>query len=156
MKRLAAAIVFVASPALAQDLVDGSQVDDIVAIARTHGSASLESQADGSPRIAGRINGVPYHVLFMNCTAARACEDLNFYAAFADLKPTLDAINAWNRERRFGTAYLDADLDAAIEYDLNLEHGVTRDNLDAAFGIWSVVLEEYAAHIGYQPGSPAT
>ena len=85
----------------------------------------------------------------MNCEAG-ACEDLNFYAGFAEIKPTLDAINAWNRDKRFGNAYLDSDLDAAIEFDVNLEHGVSVDNLNAAFGIWSVILEEYITYIGYK------
>ncbi|MBN9310477.1 YbjN domain-containing protein [Devosia sp.] len=150
MKWLVMAASLAASPALGQDIFDGSRVDDIVAIARSYGSAALETQPDGSPRIAGRIKGVPYYVFFMNCAEGRACEDLNFYAGFANLKPTLDAINAWNRDKRFGNAYLDSDLDAAIEYDVNLEYGVTRDNLNAAFGVWSVVLDEYTGYIGYK------
>lgn len=147
---LAIAATLAASPALAQDLVDGSKVDAIVELARGYGTASLESQADGSPRIAGKIKGVPYYVFLMNCTDGAACEDLNFYAGFANIKPTLDAINAWNRDKRFGNAYVDSDLDAAIEYDVNLEYGVSRQNLDAAFGVWSVILEEYIAYVGYK------
>lgn len=140
-----------ASPALAQAIVDGSQVDDIVTIARGYGSAKLETQEDGAPRIAGNIKGVPYYVFFLNCAEDAACEDLNFYAGFANIKPTMDALNAWNRDKRFGNAYLDADLDAAIEYDMNLEYGVTRENLDAAFGLWSVLLEQYTSYVGYKP-----
>lgn len=147
---LAIAAALATGPALSQELVDGSKVDSIVELARGYGSATLESQTDGSPRIAGKIKGVPYYVFFMNCTEGANCEDLNFYAGFANIKPTLDAINAWNRDKRFGNAYLDSDLDAAIEYDLNLEYGVSRDNLDAAFGVWSVILEEYIAYVGYK------
>ena len=79
-------------------------------------------------------------------------QSINFYAGFANIKPTMDALNAWNRDKRFGNAYLDADLDAAIEYDVNLEYGVTRENLDAAFGVWSVLLEQYTEYVGYKPG----
>ncbi len=138
-------------PVLAQTIVDGSKVDEVVTIARGYGAATLETQGDGNPRIAGNIKGVPYYVFFMNCTDQAACEDINFYAGFADIKPTMDALNAWNREKRFGNAYLDADLDAAIEYDVNLEYGVTRENLDAAFGVWSVLLEQYIEYVGYKP-----
>jgi hypothetical protein len=137
--------------AFAQSIVDGSKVDEIVTIARGYGAATLESQGDGNPRIAGNIKGVPYYVFFMNCTDQAACEDINFYAGFANIKPTMDALNAWNRDKRFGNAYLDADLDAAIEYDVNLEYGVTRENLDAAFGVWSVLLEQYTEYVGYKP-----
>ena len=140
-----------ATSALAQSIVDGSKVDEIVTIARGYGAATLESQGDGNPRIAGNIKGVPYYVFFMNCTDQAACEDINFYAGFANIKPTMDALNAWNRDKRFGNAYLDADLDAAIEYDVNLEYGVTRENLDAAFGVWSVLLEQYTEYVGYKP-----
>lgn len=140
-----------AGPAVAQSVVDGSKVDEIVTIARGYGSATLETQSDGNPRIAGNIKGVPYYVFFMNCAAADACEDINFYAGFADIKPAMDALNAWNRDKRFGNAYLDADLDAAIEYDVNLEYGVTRDNLDASFAVWSVLLEQYTEYVGYKP-----
>jgi hypothetical protein len=138
-------------PALGQNVIDGSAVDEIVTIAKGYGAATLESQGDGNPRIAGNIKGVPYYVFFMNCTDKTACEDVNFYAGFANIKPTMDALNAWNRDKRFGNAYLDADLDAAIEYDVNLEYGVTRENLDAAFGVWSVLLEQYTEYVGYKP-----
>jgi hypothetical protein len=146
---LAAALSLAALPAAGQELIDGSKVDDIVTLARGYGAATLEDQPGGAPRIAGNINGVPYYVFFMNCAAAAPCEDINFYAAFAGVKPTMDALNAWNRDKRFGNAYLDADLDAAIEFDVNLEHGVSRDNLDAAFSLWSVLLGEYTAYVGY-------
>ncbi len=148
---LALAAVFLAAPATAEELLDGGKVDEILAIAQGYGSATLEKQDNGNPRIAGNIKGVPYYVFFMNCPADAACEDINFYAAFADIKPTMDALNAWNRDKRFGNAYLDSDLDAAIEYDVNLEYGVSRDNLDAAFRVWSVLLEQYTEYVGYKP-----
>lgn len=138
-------------PALAQEVVDGGDVEVILEIAKAHGEATLESQEGGDPRISGRINGLGYQLFFMNCTGGKDCEDLNFYAGFAELKPTVDAINDWNRNKRFGNAYLDSDLDAVIEYDVNLEFGVTRENLDAAFGLWELLLQQYAEHIGYRP-----
>lgn len=146
---LAIAATLAASPLAAQELIDGSKVDAIVELARGYGTASIESQSDGSPRITGKLKGVPYYVFLMNC-ANGVCEDLNFYAGFANIKPTLDAINAWNRDKRFGNAYVDSDLDAAIEYDVNLEYGVSRQNLDAAFAIWSTILDDYIAYVGYK------
>lgn len=133
-----------------QTLVAADNVDEVVNIARGYGSASPETQANGDPKITGRINGVTYQVFFMNCTDNANCEDLNFYAGFLDNKQTLEVINAWNRDKRFGKAYLDADLDAVVEFDVNLEHGVSRANLDAAFGIWSIILEQYTSYIGYK------
>jgi hypothetical protein len=140
-----------ALPAEADDAtVDAGQVQAILDIALGYGSASLETQSNGDPRISGHIGALPYHIFFLNCAAGAACEDLNFYAGFADTKPTLDAINAWNRDKRFGNAYLDSELDAVIEYDVNLDHGVTRDNLDADFSIWSLLLGQFASYVGYR------
>ena len=143
-------ILATAVSAQAQTVVDGSQIDEIVNIARGYGSATLETQTNGDPKITGKIEGVTYQVFFMNCTDNTACEDLNFYAGFLDNKQTLDVINAWNRDKRFGKAYLDSDLDAVVEFDVNLEHGVTRDNLDAAFSLWSLILDQYTTYIGHK------
>ena len=145
----AALVLGLSAPALAQS-IDGSAVDDILALAKGYGDASLATQANGQPRIAGKVGDVPYQVFFLNCDSG-ACEDLNFYAGFAGVKPTMDSMNAWNRDKRFGRAYLDGDLDAVIEYDINLEYGVARENLNAAFGVWSLVLGEFAEYVGYAP-----
>jgi len=144
--------VFVLSTAMSAQAqtIDGSQVDEILNIARGYGSAALEAQTNGDPKISGKIEGVTYQVFFMNCTDNKDCEDLNFYAGFLDNKQTLEAINAWNRDKRFGKAYLDSDLDAVIEFDVNLEHGVAQKNLDAAFSLWSLVLDQYTTYIGYK------
>jgi hypothetical protein len=135
--------------AQAQATLDGSQVNEILNLARGYGSANLETQSNGDPKISGKVEGVTYQVFFMNCTSNTNCEDLNFYAGFRDNKPTLEVINAWNRDKRFGKAYLDSDLDAVIEFDLNLVHGVTRENLDAAFSLWTLILDQYTTYIGY-------
>jgi hypothetical protein len=144
----AALILGLAAPALAQT-IDGSAVDDILTLARGYGEAALETQANGRPRIAGKVGGVPYQVFFRSCDSG-TCQDLDFYAGFAGIKPTMDSMNAWNRSKRFGRAYLDSDLDAVIEYDVNLEYGVARDNLNAAFRIWSQQLGEFAGYVGYR------
>jgi len=155
---LSAALVFglagfaSTAPAVAQT-IDGSAVNDILGLAMSYGDATLETQDNGQPRIAGKAGGVPYQVFFLNCDSG-TCEDLNFYAGFAGVKPTMDSLNAWNRDKRFGRAYLDGDLDAVIEYDINLEYGVALENLNAAFGVWSLVLGEFAGYVGYEAPTP--
>ena len=136
--------------AQSETLIDGSQLDEIVNIARGYGAATLETQSTGDPQIAGKMEGVSYFVFFKNCTENKNCEDFYFYAGFLDNKQTLEAINAWNRDKRFSKAYLDADLDAVIEFDVNLEYGVSRKNLDAAFSLWSAILDQFTTYIGYK------
>ena len=153
LRAILAALLVVggASSALAQDLVDGTDVDEVANIARGFGSVALDKASTGDPMIKGRIEGVSYYLFFRNCAEDHTqCEDLNFYAGFGDNKQTMEAINAWNRDKRFGKAYLDSDLDAVIEYDVNLEHGVTRENLDSTFQVWSLILKQYADYIGFE------
>ena len=137
-----------AGPAAAQTIVDGSTIDEILNLAKGYGSATLGSQSNGDPKISGRIDGIPYQLYFMNCTDNANCEDVNFYSGFLDNKPDLETINAWNRDKRFGKAYLDSDLDAVIEWDVNLEYGLTSENMDAAFSLWWLILDQYTTYIG--------
>ena len=150
---LAAAVLVLggAAGAMAQQLVDGTNVDEVANIARGFGSVTMDKATNGDPMIEGKIEGVSYYLFFRNCADDNTqCEDLNFYAGFLDNKQTMEAINAWNRDKRFGKAYLDSDLDAVIEYDVNLEHGISRENLDSTFQVWSLILKQYADYIGFQ------
>lgn len=135
--------------AQAQTLLTGADTDEILNAARGYGSATLSTQSNGDPQISGKINGISYQVYFRNCTNNTDCEDLNFYVGFLDLKPTLEVINDWNFNKRFSRAYLDQDQDACVEMDLDLVRGVTADYLDSQFGLWSMVVEQYAEHVGY-------
>lgn len=139
-----------ASGAWAQTMVDGTNVDEIANVARGYGSVTMDKASNGDPMISGKIEGVSYYMFFRNCTDNANCEDLNFYAGFLDNKPTIDAINAWNRDKRFGKAYLDSDLDAVIEFDVNVEYGISDKNLDSTFSVWSLILKQFADYIGFE------
>ncbi len=55
-----------------------------------------------------------------------------------------DAMMAdWNREKRFGKAYLDGDGNATVDMSVNLHGGVTRANLDDTIDWWRLVLVEF-------------
>lgn len=137
-----------ATSGFAQTLIDGSDARAVLELARGYGSAALETLNNGDPNIIGRIDGIGYAVHFLNCTNNSECGSLNFYSAFAGVKPSADHINAWNSSKRYGRAYLDADMDAAIEMDVNLSFGVTSANLDANFALWRLVLTQYVDHVG--------
>ena len=40
---------------------------------------------------------------------------------------SLDKVNQWNKDKRFSRAYLDGDGDANVEWDIDLEGGVTME-----------------------------
>lgn len=133
----------------AQTLLTGADTTEILNAARGYGAARLTTQSNGDPQITGKIDGVSYQVYFRNCTNNADCEDLNFYLGFLDLKPSLKLINDWNANKRFSRAYLDLDRDACVEMDLDLVKGVTVEHLDAQFGLWALIVSQFAEHVGY-------
>jgi hypothetical protein len=52
-------------------------------------------------------------------------------------------INTWNRTKRFGKAFLDKDGDPALEMTVNLDYGVSRENLDDSFNWWSKAVKSF-------------
>jgi hypothetical protein len=52
-------------------------------------------------------------------------KNAQLYAAFVGANPPMDAINEWNKSKRFSRAYVDSDGDPVIESDVDLEGGVT-------------------------------
>jgi hypothetical protein len=144
----AAILLGIVIPASAQDL-SGHDVDAILAIAQEYGKATLTESGNGDPQITGRMNGLLYHVFFANCTDGEECEDLNFYLGFLDLKPSLEVINEWNQTKRFARAYLDTDLDACIEMDLDLVVPVSAEYMRSQFDLWGLVVTQFSEHVGY-------
>jgi hypothetical protein len=150
---LAVALTCAAGIAFAQDHVEADNPEKILQIARGFGSAELEKDTSGDPMIRGRLGGVRYNVYFYGCEKGKECDSIQFWT-FIDAPETdlLVAVNDWNRDHRFGKAYIDADGDVAIELDVNLWGGVTPKNLDDTFDWWRVVLEKSRQAFGDTPG----
>src|SRR5690606_8109671 len=106
-------------------------------------------QENGNPQITGRMNGLPYQIYFLNCTDGTDCQDINFFLGFLDIEPTLEVINDWNYNKRFSRAYIDQDDDACVEMDLDLAVPVSAEYMESTFGLWSLVVTQFAEHIGY-------
>ena len=123
-----------------QVLIDGSDPQLILNIAKGYGSATLSRDAVGDPRIEGVIDGNHYQIVFYNCRHGERCDLLLFQAAWASRYFDLEMVNRWNREKIYGQLYLDIDNDPVVEMPVNLAHGVTRRNLEKSFDYWRIVL----------------
>ncbi len=148
---LAAAITaaMLAAPAAgAEETIDATDPERILAIAHSFGEAALTTDNLGDPLIEGRIGEKDYRLLFYGCSEGRDCKTLMFSAGWEGDDRTdelTDAMMAdWNREKRFGKAYLDEDGLATVEMNVNLHGGVTRANLDDTIDWWRLVLAEFA------------
>lgn len=128
-------------------LVGATEPDAVLNLARGYGSALLEKDSVGDPMIRSRIDGKPYLILFYDCTGNADCRSIQLQATWNMAGVTVDELNAWNRDQRFGMAYLDGDNDPTLEMNINLDFGVAPRNLDDTFGWWQSALTDFQAYL---------
>lgn len=153
MKKIAAQVIICSSlllgataPAQAE-LVDATNPTRIYEMAKGFGSAELDKDGQGDPRVTGRIEGTKYGIYFYGCSNGRDCDDIQFSAGWSGAKVTLDDINRWNRQKRYGKAYLDRDGDPRLEMVVNIDYGVSAKNLEDSFSWWSKALKGFKEEI---------
>lgn len=130
------------------EMLSAKDPSAILHIAKSYGSAVLEKDSEGDPKIKGRIDGTSYIILFYGCTQNKNCDDIQFRTNWSvKTAISMDAINAWNAEKRYGKAFLDSDKDPNLEMTVNLNHGVTRENLDDNFQWWIKAVENFKEEI---------
>jgi hypothetical protein len=128
--------VLLSTPALAKKN-KGPEVLERIAATRvadmlrgTSESVEVSTDSYGDPQvIVNRGNGVRYAVYFYNCNDG-ACTSLQFrtYWSMAG-KVDANLVNAYNKDKRPGRAYLDKDGDPTFELNVWLDGGVTPDHV---------------------------
>lgn len=133
---------------LMAETVDATDPNKILEIAKGFGSAELSNDDHGDPLIQGRMEGQKYQIIFYDCENGKKCTTITFDAAWENSSEVdLEKVNDWNQNKRFGRAFLDADGDPALDWDVNLKHGVEKRNLDNTFNIWKDIMQEYVDFI---------
>jgi hypothetical protein len=141
---------FSANIVSAETIITAKNAKKIFEIAKGFGSASLDKDSDGDPRIRGRIDGIVYVVHFYGCEGSESkCQDIQFLAVWKneENKITLEKVNLWNSGKRFSKAYLDRDGDLALSMVVNLDYGVTEENLQDTFNWWKNVLKNFTEEV---------
>jgi len=133
-----------ASAVGANGVIDGTDPQAVLSIVRTLGDAELTKDGMGDPLIEGRIEGKKYFLYFYDCKKNRDCKSLMFFASWEAGDRTDARMAKWNREQRFGKAYIGKDDRAAIEMNVNLHGGVTQINLTDTLDWWRLVLAEFS------------
>jgi hypothetical protein len=116
----AGALLSAAMPALGQNVTAQDPQSVVKALQDAGYRAELKAEADGAPYIVSGAGGAKFSVLFFDCEKAKACKSLQFYSGWTD-KVTAQQMNDWNRDHRFGRAYVDDKGEAAIEFDVDFE-----------------------------------
>jgi hypothetical protein len=74
----------------------------------------------GESIVSSSIDGVNFDIYFFACSGER-CASMQFAAGWTPLaKATPEAVNTWNREKRYVRAYLDKSNNLWGEYDVDL------------------------------------
>ncbi|SIS88579.1 YbjN domain-containing protein [Paracoccus saliphilus] len=109
-----------------------------------------DTDSYGDPRIRSVVDDTLFSVYFYDCGDG-PCRALQLKSVFDGAQPRgLALVNAWNREYRFGSAFLDAEGDPVIELDINLaEDGVGRRNFNEVLDGWTVLLSDFRNHINW-------
>lgn len=56
---------------------------------------------------------------------------------------SINKVNEWNKQKRFSRAYLDGDGDANVEWDIDLEGGVTMDAVREGIRTFQAVVQVF-------------
>lgn len=139
-----------ATPAVAQ--VRAQDIDSVVSAMQEAGyRAQRDTDNVGDPMIRSATGGSDFSVYFYNCTDHEDCRTIQFHAGYSEPEgATLEKMNAWNKDNRFGRAYLDDDGSAHIQMDIDLDDGglsqaLFEDNLE----FWNEVMGRFETEIGY-------
>ena len=172
MKYLRGAIVLLAVIAVSGAAEAASRNDTVVDSITGKEFASLlaefgydvevDKDDQGDPYFITSTNGTNFVVIFYGCdknpsSIKRVCGDVQFRSSYeAPDAASLDRMNNWNRDFRFGKAYVDADGDPTIEMVVNMTGGVTRSFVRNTLKWWTIVLRDFEDHIGWKNASYET
>ena len=124
-----------------------ANIDQIAGLLREEGYQA-KFEGEGKERhIKTGMAGYNFLILPFDCDDQGSdCKAVQFYTVFTpETKPSLEEMNSYASENRFGRVYLDSDRDPVIEMDIDLEAGgmskaLFMDNL----AYWEAVMVGFA------------
>ncbi len=146
---LLAALASAPVAAQSSQMVRGTDVEEILNLAKGFGSATLTTDEEGDPKIEGRADGLGYAIFFLGCEEHKNCQSVQFHSGFAlKDKPSVTKIAQWNYDKRWARGFLNK-TGAAVQMDVNLRYGVARDTLDDSMRTWGRLMKQFADYVGY-------
>jgi TIR domain/Putative bacterial sensory transduction regulator len=134
-----------AAPSGVYDAVSGADVAS--ALTEAGFDAQIGKDSQGDPMITGAIQGYKYSIFFYRCRKSEdpeRCFDLQFHAAFTnDINVGNEQLNAYNRDNRFGQAYLMQNGDIGLDMSATIQGGVARQHLKDVMRWWKVTLTAF-------------
>jgi Putative bacterial sensory transduction regulator len=139
----------------AQTIVGADDPGELVSIIQNLGfQAKLETDSVGDPVIRSSSSGVDFSVYFYDCKNNKRCKSLHFTSGYNLAEgASLEAIQQWNADKRFASAYLDEEYDPFLQMDVNMDGGVTQENFEKTFELWQSLKGEFEDFIDFH-GKP--
>ncbi|MDO8902804.1 MAG: YbjN domain-containing protein [Phenylobacterium sp.] len=127
--------------------VTAAEVIEVLQAKGYRGQADVDGVGD--PMVRSATDGTNFVIYFYGCERER-CTTIQFGVGFEmNRSPGLAKINEWNREMRFGRAYLDSDMDPFVEMDVDLELGATTEQLQSVIGTWTALVPAFKEFIDF-------
>lgn len=132
----AAAAMAWASPGNAQSVLAASPDTIVQALQAAGYRAQLGRDESGNPQIQSAAGGSNFVVYFFDCENGRGCRAVQLHASYEMSAPSLEQLNAWNRDHRYGRAFVANNNFPTVEMDIDLDSagGMSRqlflDNLE--------------------------
>lgn len=140
------------SAAPSGDLIIGNSFDQIIAVLQKNGlPGELTTDSQGDPMIRSQSSDFSFIIYFYGCTDNKDCTMLQFVKGW-DLPngATLAKIDEWNSTKLWGKAYRNDEKDPWIAVLVNVEFGISADNLSSTVDWWKYVVPEFKEFMGIE------
>ena len=148
-----AALTILSGAAAAQNrsAVTGAELEAILADAGLP-TEVIEDAQTGEPVASVEAGSVQYWIRALDCAGApKSCSTLLFFANFelgrAVTPGDYEVVNRFNDSQLFGRAYLLPARNAVgVDYVVELDGGVSMDNITGNIGRWADVINAFISH----------
>jgi hypothetical protein len=151
MRWICALIVALCLPSSAwADEVPGSGVSSLEVAAALKNAgypADITADQSGDPLVRSSTGRVLFNVYFYQCGSRLRCQSIQFTAPYRRTGVPPATIAAWNRDRRFGRAFLDSRANVWIAMDVEASRGITTEALEANVERWVTVMNAFETFI---------
>lgn len=127
-------------------LVTSTDINGLVAALQRAGFTGDVKTEGRDSFVLARLETIPFQAFLAGCQpSGGGCTAIELYAGFSGTaRIPLERINGWNARTPFARAFLDEDRDPSLVMNINLDGGVSPDNLKAQLEMWGEALETYS------------
>lgn len=126
--------------------------EQIAAVLQKFGyRAELTKDDQGDPKIKSAAGGANFTIYFYGCDKNVDCTSIQLSSGFdLDSGTTLEVVNDWNANKRFGKAYMDDEKDPYVEMDIEMEGaGIPEETFRKTLEEWDNIVADFQSHINW-------